>query len=164
MLPQFSRRSEKDLEAAAKLVIITCINSGQIEADMANEMKRVIGLEPTVNDEEDPLPEILELPQVPYPDATERQIAEYRSFLLDAAPEYKEHIEKKCLSFANAAKNLLTRIQMLHHIRYKIMPHPGQPIPSILGNPPAHWWGEDEDRDLMIGIMKYGYGELFVNA
>jgi hypothetical protein len=63
------------------------------------------------------------------------------------------------------AKNLLTRIQMLHHIRDKIQPHAGQAIPTVLGNTPASWWGDDEDRDLMIGIMKYGYGinHSFIN-
>ena len=28
-----------------------------------------------------------------------------------------------------------------------------------MGHPPAYWWGEDEDRDLMLGVLKYGYGQ-----
>lgn len=26
-----------------------------------------------------------------------------------------------------------------------------------LGNPPADWWGDSEDRDLLLGICKHGY-------
>lgn len=104
MLPQFSRRSEKDLEAVAKLVIIFCINTGQVEHDLANEMRRMIGLEaiaappPVEEGQEAPKPEPITLPEIPYPAADERKIAEYRSFLLDTTPEYREHIERKGLS------------------------------------------------------------------
>jgi hypothetical protein len=100
MLPQFSRRTVEDLEAIAKLVIIFCLNSGQVDNDTTAEMRRMIGLGPMsvpeIEEGQDSFaPDIIELPQIPYEDATERQITEYRSYLLDSTQEYHEHVEKK---------------------------------------------------------------------
>jgi hypothetical protein len=30
-------------------------------------------------------------------------------------------------------------------------------VPHVTGVPPASWWGDEEDRDLMLAIIKYGY-------
>jgi hypothetical protein len=100
MLPQFARRTVEDLEAIAKLVITFCLNTGQVDMDTNAEMRRMIGLEPWIAPEveegiEAPMPDKIELPPIPYIDATERQITEYRSYLLDTTPEYHDHIEKK---------------------------------------------------------------------
>lgn len=59
-------------------------------------------------------------------------------------------------------RNFLLRIQMLHIIRDRIVPTDWEKakvleIPKVTGSPPAKWWGEDEDRDLLLGICKHGY-------
>lgn len=51
---------------------------------------------------------------------------------------------------------------MLHLIRDKIVPEDWEEakeleIPKVTGSPPAPWWGENEDRCLLLGICKHGY-------
>lgn len=50
----------------------------------------------------------------PYPEATRKQLLEFRSFLDDAPKEYHDHLEKK-------PKNLLLRIQLVHIIREQML-------------------------------------------
>jgi hypothetical protein len=45
----------------------------------------------------------------------------------------------------------------MYMIRDRIRPTPESQMPLVLGLPPTPWWGEDEDRDLLIGTLKYGY-------
>ena len=47
-------------------------------------------------------------------------------------------------------------IQM-HVIRHKIAPTKDMEMPWVSGKPPVCWWGEDADRDILIGICKHGY-------
>lgn len=59
-------------------------------------------------------------------------------------------------------RNLLLRIQMLNNIRDKILPKNWKEaknvvVPEVVGAQPAPWWGQEEDRDLMLGICKHGY-------
>jgi hypothetical protein len=59
-------------------------------------------------------------------------------------------------------RNFLLRIQMLHLIRDKIVPEDWEEakvleMPKVTGSPPAPWWGENEDRCLLLGICKHGY-------
>lgn len=59
-------------------------------------------------------------------------------------------------------RNFLLRIQMLQIIREKIVPNDWEEakkleIPRVTGSPPASWWKSDEDRDLLLGILKHGY-------
>lgn len=59
-------------------------------------------------------------------------------------------------------RNVLLRIQMLNIIRDKIVPSDWEEakkleIPRVTGSPPASWWKADEDRDLLLGILKHGY-------
>lgn len=64
--------------------------------------------------------------------------------------EYIEQIDRK-------AKNLLIRVALMYNIRHRFKPSPTMTIPKMMGSLPAVWWGDQEDRDLMIGICKYGY-------
>ncbi|KAJ3393137.1 hypothetical protein HDU92_007968 [Lobulomyces angularis] len=157
ILPLFPRREEKDLIAVTDLIMKFCIKRSIQDPDLVRDIRRILDIEIT---DESALDENLEnpirltediiLPEIPYEGATKKQISEYRSFLLDASKEYQEHIERK-------SKNLLNRIQMLYGIRFRVQPHPEIEMPPILGNPPVPWWGADEDRDLLLGTLKYGY-------
>jgi len=90
-------------------------------------------------------------PEIPYLKATKKQITEFKSFLINAPEEYKQHLKKK-------AKNLLSRLQLMHVIHNKIMKRdPSQKFPTLQSAPPEDWWGEPEDRDLIKGVHKYGY-------
>ena len=44
-------------------------------------------------------------------------------------------------------------------LREKVKPSQDMKMPNIPGNPLNEWWGEEEDRDLMIGVVKHGYGQ-----
>ncbi|KAJ3044119.1 choline dehydrogenase 7 [Rhizophlyctis rosea] len=87
---------------------------------------------------------------IPYENATTRQMYEYNSLLRDAPPEYLDHLKKK-------ARNLISRISMMYLIRFKIAPTKQLPIPRVAGRPPVSWWGEEADRDLLLGICRHGY-------
>ncbi|KAJ1559771.1 hypothetical protein HK096_011143, partial [Nowakowskiella sp. JEL0078] len=56
-------------------------------------------------------------------------------------------------------KTLLSRLQMMYFLREKIKPTRSTEMPTVLGNLPAHWWGENEDKDILLGVLKYGYGK-----
>ncbi|KAJ3193623.1 choline dehydrogenase 7 [Irineochytrium annulatum] len=135
-------RSVDDLKACSRSMIKLCLSTKAVEEDVEVDVKACLALDGI---DIDNCPD-----DVPYPGATAKQIAEYRSCLVDAPRDYKEHIEKK-------AKNLLLRVQMMYTIRDKIAPTPESKMPLVLGNPPAPWWGADEDRDLLIGTLEYGY-------
>ncbi len=104
----FPRRSVDDLKAIARQIMRTCLraNPPNLEVDVATDIQAILVAEDArlregSEYESTGIPE-----ELPYPGANEKQIYEYRSFMIDAAPEYTEHIQKK-------AKNLLSRIQMV---------------------------------------------------
>ncbi len=80
------------------------------------------------------------------------KITEYRSFLTDAPADYAEHVDKK-------SKTLLARLQMLYILKEKIKPDQNTQIPKVLGNNINKWWAPEDDRDLLIGVVKHGYGQ-----
>jgi hypothetical protein len=45
----------------------------------------------------------------------------------------------------------------MFNIRHRNKPSPSLHMPVIVGGSPAPWWGQDEDRDLLIGICRHGY-------
>ena len=47
----------------------------------------------------------------------------------------------------------------MYTIRERIKPEPSMELPSIPGYYPTSWWGVEEDRDLLIGVQKHGYGK-----
>ncbi|CAO3697270.1 unnamed protein product [Rhizopus microsporus] len=151
MQAHFPRRSEKDLKAATRSLMRKVLP--QIEGNSEEDKKLVEDIEMILkNDAED---EVRGDHTVPYKGATKKQIAEFRSFLIQAPPEYIEHIERK-------GRNFLLRIQMLHMVRDRIVPKDWEeakqlPIPKVSGSLPCDWWGEAEDRDLLLGICKHGY-------
>ncbi|KAF7732761.1 Chromodomain helicase DNA binding protein [Apophysomyces ossiformis] len=151
MKPHFSRRSEKDLKAVTRAVMRAVLPT--IEKSNEEDRKLIDDIEYILETDADD--EVKGNRTVPFAGATKKQIAEFRSFLLQAPPDYIEHIERK-------GRNFMLRIQMLYMIRDKIIPKDWEeakvlPIPKVTGNPPADWWGDNEDRDLLLGICKHGY-------
>ncbi|KNC96991.1 uncharacterized protein SPPG_07808 [Spizellomyces punctatus DAOM BR117] len=141
------RRAVEDVKACARAMVIHGLKvTSYSEAELINDVKAALAQE--TGDILDDTNYVI--PEIPYEGATRRQIAEYRSFLLDAPPEYHEHLEKR-------AKNMLSRIAMMFCIREKIKPTKDMKMPRVVGAPPAPWWGLVQDRDLIIGISKYGY-------
>lgn len=60
-------------------------------------------------------------------------------------------------ALARKAKNLMIRVALLFSIRHRSKPGPDMHMPRLLGQPPASWWGPEQDRDLLIGICRHGY-------
>ena len=104
-LDAFARRSEQDLEAVGRQLMRYCLRNNVLEPDLVRDIKNVLGIDPGDVPEESPCKSV-EVPDAPYPDATQKQIKEYRSYLIESPPEYREHIDRK-------GKALLTRIQLV---------------------------------------------------
>ncbi|KAI8147251.1 SNF2 family N-terminal domain-containing protein [Fennellomyces sp. T-0311] len=151
MKPHFPRRSEKDLKAVTRALMRKVLPT--IERNNEEDRKLVDDIEHIL--ESDCRDEVRGDRTVPYSSATKKQTTEFRSFLIQAPADYVEHIERK-------GRNFLLRIQMLYLIRDKIVPKRWDDakvlaIPKVTGSAPAPWWGDDEDRDLLLGIYKHGY-------
>lgn len=150
----FPRRTEKDLNAVGHCMVQQILRDmatggSDDDAKLIHEIEAVLtetdgssGYEPPpVND-------------IPFDKASKKATIEFQSFLLKATPDYIEHIKRK-------GRNLVLRVQLIHTIR-SLIPKDWDvakqmTIPHVSGVPPATWWGEDEDRDLMLAIIKYGY-------
>ncbi|KAJ3129317.1 choline dehydrogenase 7 [Nowakowskiella sp. JEL0407] len=146
MIVGFAKRTELDLKAAGRALILHVVEKGnpKPDAELAKDMHELLA-------KEFPIEVSGPNNDIPYPDATKKQIVEFRSILIDAPKEYSDHIERK-------GKTLLSRIQMLYFLRDKVRPEKNMYVPTVLGYPPTMWWGDEEDVDMMLGILKYGYG------
>ncbi|KAI8079886.1 SNF2 family N-terminal domain-containing protein [Halteromyces radiatus] len=151
MKDDFPRRTEKDLKAVTRALMRHTLPTLNKESE--DDKKLAADIESILTS--DAKEEVPDDDTVPYKNSNKRQIAEFRSFLIDATDDYIEHIERK-------GRNMLLRIQMLHTIRDKIVPSvweeaKNMSIPHVVGARPAKWWGKDEDRSLLLGICKHGY-------
>ncbi|ORX61446.1 hypothetical protein DM01DRAFT_1395195 [Hesseltinella vesiculosa] len=168
MAAHFSRRTGKDLcavtRALIRLVLPLIGENNEEDRKLREDIEDIMKY-----DEADDVPND---PTVPFKDASKKLAAEYRSFLLEAPPDYAEHLERKGKEKKNEhqpgslfifiGRNLLLRIQMLYLVRDRIVPTDWEeakklPIPKVSGALPVDWWGDDEDRDLLLGIVKHGY-------
>jgi len=155
LLAQFSKRSINDLKACAHALVQHCLEVEKYNADLLNDIKELFNMPENIPSFEDGTPmdrsKLIIDPEIPYLKATKKQITEFKSFLINAPEDYKNHLKKK-------AKNLLSRLQLMHIIHNRIMKRdPSQKFPTMQSAPPAEWWGEPEDRDLVKGVHKYGY-------
>ncbi|KAI9218176.1 hypothetical protein BC828DRAFT_389349, partial [Blastocladiella britannica] len=144
-----SRRSLNDLRAAVRDLLVFFVQrldpraDAQAVMDLQFILQRL--LQPYLMPHGHPLP---------YPGATPRQAAECRSFLADATPEQREVI-------GNKVRFMVSRFQLLKQV-HDLVPNNYDVarraivVPPI-GRPPADWWGPDEDRDMLIGVVKHGY-------
>ncbi|KAI8817172.1 SNF2 family N-terminal domain-containing protein [Fimicolochytrium jonesii] len=143
-----NRRFPEDVRGCARAMVLHGLGCAVIDAETLADVKGAVGpeIEEFVKDGK------FVIPEVPYPNPSRRQLAEYRSFMLDAPQEYLDHLEKR-------AKNMLMRVGMMHCIRYRIKPQKDTPMPRVVGAPPASWWGPKQDLHMLIGIAKHGYGQ-----
>lgn len=154
MVAHFPRRTEKDLKAVTRALMRKVLpvlenvkKTTEEDRKLVQDIKNIL-----INDARD---EVKKNENMPYIGASKKQIAEFKSFLIQAPEEYIDHVERK-------GRNFLLRIQMLHLIRDKIVPEDWEEakaleMPKVTGLPPAPWWGENEDRCLLLGICKHGY-------
>ncbi|KAF8976792.1 Chromodomain-helicase-DNA-binding protein 9 [Entomortierella lignicola] len=149
----FPRRSEKDLNAVAHCMVRRVMNDMTASSDddhkLISDLETVLAECDTASGYEAP-----SIGDIPFDRASKKSTIEFRSFLLNATQEYIDHIRKK-------GRNLVLRVQLIHTIR-NLIPKDWEVakqmiIPHVSGVPPASWWGDDEDRDLMLAIIKYGY-------
>ncbi|KAG4093180.1 SNF2 family N-terminal domain-containing protein [Neocallimastix lanati (nom. inval.)] len=155
IIKQFSRRSVNDLKACAHSLVQFCLEAEKCNADLLKDIKEIFAMPENIPSYENGTPmersKLIIDPDIPYLKATKKQISEFKSFLIDANEDYKQHLKKK-------AKNLLSRLQLMHVIHNRIMKRsPEEKFPTMLSAPPTDWWGEQEDRDLIKGVHKYGY-------
>ena len=101
---------------------------------------------------------------IPYPGASERQILEFRSFLKEAPESFTNGI------LMYHSKIILLRLQLLDFLRSLVQGDEGSvsnidnaaktlTVPNVTGPSPTEWWGREEDRALLIGAYRIGYGE-----
>ncbi|KAG0011179.1 choline dehydrogenase 6 [Entomortierella chlamydospora] len=149
----FPRRTEKDLNAVGHCMVQQILRDMAAGSDddrkLIEEIEAVLVESDTSSGYEAPSTN-----DIPFDKASKKSTIEFRSFLLDATQDYVEHIRRK-------GRNLVLRVQLIHTIR-NLIPRDWSVakqmvIPPVSGVPPASWWGDDEDRDLMLAIIKYGY-------
>lgn len=149
----FPRRTEKDLNACCYCMIQQILRDmatgSEDDIKLVDELEAVLVENDAISGYEPPA-----VNDIPYDRASKKSTIEFRSFLLNASQDYVEHIRRK-------GRNLVLRVQLIHTIRGLIPRDWDQAkqmvIPPVSGVPPANWWGDDEDRDLMLAIIKYGY-------
>lgn len=149
----FSRRTEKDLNAVAHCMVRQIMKdmtaSSGDDHKLLSDLENVLAECDTASGYEAPT-----VGDIPFDKASKKSIIEFRSFLLNASQDYIDHIRKK-------GRNLVLRVQLIHTIR-SLIPKDWDVakqlvVPHVTGVPPASWWGDEEDRDLMLAIIKYGY-------
>lgn len=91
MKPHFPRRSEKDLKAVTRALMRKVLPT--IERNNDEDRKLIDDIEHIL--EADCRDEVRTDRTVPYSGATKKQTTEFRSFLIEAPPDYVEHIERK---------------------------------------------------------------------
>ncbi|ORY07424.1 hypothetical protein LY90DRAFT_207702 [Neocallimastix californiae] len=155
IIKQFSKRSINDLKACAHSLVQFCLEAEKCNPDLLKDIKEIFSMPENIPSYENGTPmersKLIIDPDIPYLKATKKQINEFKSFLIDTNEDYKQHLKKR-------AKNLLSRLQLMHVIHNRIMKRdPNEKFPTMLSAPPTDWWGEQEDRDLIKGVHKYGY-------
>lgn len=94
--------------------------------------------------------------EMPYENASYKQVMEYKSFLKDLSEEEQEY-------FKHISRKILLRMQLMEFVR-KSMQTSGSEISSyqsieipIVSASPAKWWSIEEDQCLIFGTYKHGY-------
>lgn len=186
--PFFANRSQNDLLAATKILLKTCIEQvAEEEPKFKEDCDKLLlsKIEFDRYDKKTTRQAVLEDEEgttssaasgstefskadIPYSGASRKQIIEFRSFYKDEnCPEsYRQSIQEN-------ARNILITLQTVELLR-KILEEIGGSvgktggieafgaltIPNSAGAGPATWWDRDEDLALLIGTIRYGFGEF----
>lgn len=185
--PYFPNRSQNDLLAATKLILKYCIEQvGEEEPKFKEDSEKLLlsKIEFARYDKKSSRQAALEAedessaPQsagefskadMPYSGATRKQILEYRSFFRDESQCPEEF--RECVR--DNSRNILIVLQVVEMLRTTIEELGGGAagesaveavaaltIPNSAGNGPTDWWGRDEDLALLVGTIRYGFGEF----
>ncbi|KAI0223821.1 hypothetical protein L0F63_002341 [Massospora cicadina] len=158
----FPKRTVQDVRAAGLQLVLTLMaipnaiqNAGGVEAaQLEADLHAALAADRVRHDGGQDIDwhKLLLEEMVPYPNANERQIREFRSFLHKAPADYQERFHKK-------AKGLFLRIQTMYRVCELMVPDNQPCVPPVVrsSNLPAPWWDEAADRDLLIGIKRHGY-------
>ena len=180
--PYFPNRNQNDLIAATKVLLKICIEQvGEEEPKFKEDSEKLLlskiefarydkkSLRSAAEDDE-PTSVNAEFSKadIPYSGASQKQIVEFRSFYKDEnCPEsFRESIQEQ-------SRNILIALQTVELLR-KILEEIGGSvgrtggieafgaltIPNSAGAGPASWWDRDEDLALLIGTIRYGFGEF----
>lgn len=185
--PYFADRNHNDLLAATKILLKTCIEQiaeeepkfkedcdklllSKIEFDRYD--KKTVRQAALEDGEEAGAVTLASAEfskaDIPYSGASHKQIVEFRSFYKDDnCPEsYRQLIQEH-------ARNILITLQTVELLRKTLEDIGGSVgksggietfgalnIPNSAGSGPATWWDRDEDLALLIGTIRYGFGEF----
>jgi len=152
---KFPRRNINDLKACSKALLKLAVSSLPPNEDMdlkadVEVMMNNITFEP-FDAGKDPAPADIPPDDIPYPGASKRKVLEYKTYLSDNTA-YVENLIRK-------GRNMLLRFQMLHDIREKIRPEENHNMPKVVSAPPVMGWTAEDDRNILIGVVRYGYGQ-----
>ena len=185
--PYFVNRSQNDLLAATKILLKTCIEQvAEEEPKFKEDCDKLLlsKIEFDRYDKKTTRQTVLEdeegnsgvtaasadysKAEIPYAGASHKQIVEFRSFFKDEnCPEsYRKLIQEN-------SRNILITLQTVELLR-KILEEIGGSvgktggieafgaltIPNSAGAGPVTWWDRDEDLALLIGTIRYGFGEF----
>lgn len=185
--PFFANRNQNDLLAATKVLLKTCIEQvADEEPKFKEDCDKLLlsKIEFDRYDKKTTRQAVLEEEEgatgvtaasadfskadIPYSGASHKQIVEFRSFYKDEnCPEsYRQLIQEN-------SRNILITLQTVELLR-KILEDIGGSvgktggieafgaltIPNSAGSGPAAWWDRDEDLALLIGTIRYGFGEF----
>lgn len=184
--PFFPNRSQNDLTAAAKVLLKVCIEQvAEDEPKFKEDSEKLLlskieferydkkSTRQVVNEDEEESTVMAATAEfskadIPYSGATQKQIVEFRSFYKDEnCPEsFRELVQ-------GHSRNILISLQTVELLR-KILEEVGGSvgksggieafgalsIPNSAGSGPASWWDRDEDLALLIGTIRYGFGEF----
>jgi hypothetical protein len=183
--PFFANRSLNDLIAATKIILKNCIENVADEEpkfkedseklllskiEFARYDKKTVRQTVLEEDEDSSVVNPVEFTKadIPYSGANAKQIAEFRSFFKDEnCPEsFRELVQEN-------SRNILITLQVVEMLR-KILEDIGGSvgqsggieafgaltIPNSAGSGLTTWWDRDEDLALLIGTIRYGFGEF----
>jgi hypothetical protein len=160
------KRSPEQIQACCRALLLRCLDTcSAVEKETILDVKRALAIfhpvEPRPGLSEEEWSDILLLdedPQVvyfddeepPWPEADEKESAEFDTCISGAPQDYLELLEKK-------AKNLLIRVALMFQVRHKNRPTKDMHMPKVFSIPPSSWWESIHDLDLIIGICRHGY-------
>ena len=184
--PFFHNRTQNDLLAASKILLKTCIEQVADEEPKFKEDSEKMLLskiefarydkkstrQTAVEDDEDSgavaITAEFSKADIPYSGATQKQIVEFRSFYKDEnCPEsFRQLVQEN-------SRNILISLQTVELLRKSLEEIGGSvgksggieafgalTIPNAAGSGPSPWWEREEDLALLIGTIRYGFGEF----
>lgn len=184
----FPQRSQNDLIAATKIILKTCIERvAEDEPKFKEDSEKLLlskieferldkktARQAAAEGEEEGSGVPLSAGEfaksdIPYSGASRKHIMEYRSFFKDE--NCPESFRESVYSRSYEILMILQVVELLRKILEEVGGSSineteafeslaGLSIPNSAGSGPASWWDRDEDLALLIGTIRYGFGEF----